>query len=116
MSHFKPTPRVPTGISGLDRILEGGLLRCGIYVVIGSPGAGKTVLGNQLCFNHVAAGGRAIYVPLLSETHTQMFQHMQSMSFFTTDPVGRTLHYFSGYGVLLRGLNMGFREVNGGIK
>ncbi len=97
-----PTPRMLTGVKGFDSICHGGVLRTGIYIFIGHPGAGKTVLGNQLCFNHVAAGGRALYIPLLSETHTQMFSHMQPMSFFTPEPVGRTLFYFSGYGVLLR--------------
>src|SRR5579864_1155173 len=36
--------RVPTGITGLDEILYGGFLEGGVYIVQGSPGAGKTVL------------------------------------------------------------------------
>jgi circadian clock protein KaiC len=52
-----PLERVPTGIPGLDTVLRGGFLRAGIYIVRGEPGAGKTILGNQFCFNHVAAPG-----------------------------------------------------------
>jgi circadian clock protein KaiC len=64
------------------------------------------VLGNQLCFNHVAAGGRAMYIGLLSETHTQMFAHLQSMAFFNLAHLNQRLYYFSGYGVLERdGIN-----------
>jgi circadian clock protein KaiC len=107
--------RLLTGIHGLDAILHGGLLQSGIYIVMGPPGAGKTVLGNQLCFNHVAAGGRAVYIGLLSETHTQMFAHLQSMAFFTHAPIAKTLYYFSGYGILeqegLKGLLEFVRQV-----
>ncbi len=63
----QPLRRLPTGIAGLDVILNGGLLAGGIYLVLGSPGTGKTILGNQLCFNQVAAGGQAVFITLLSE-------------------------------------------------
>ena len=52
--------RAPSGIAGLDRILGGGLFVEGNYPVMGPPGAGKTILGNQLCFHHIATGGRAL--------------------------------------------------------
>jgi len=60
----RPTlpPRVPTGIVGLDTILRGGVLQGGVYAVVGPPGAGKTILGNQICFHHVATGGRAVSI------------------------------------------------------
>ena len=38
---------------GLDTILRGGFMRGGIYIVQGAPGAGKTILSNQICFHHV---------------------------------------------------------------
>ena len=41
--------RMPTGIAGLDTVLNGGFLRGGIYIIQGPPGAGKTILGNQVC-------------------------------------------------------------------
>ena len=53
--------KMPSGIEGLDVILRGGFLQGGITIVQGKPGVGKTILGNQLCFNHAAGGGRAIY-------------------------------------------------------
>ena len=49
--------RFKSGIAGLDRILGGGLFIGGNYLVMGPPGAGKTILGNQLCFHHIATGG-----------------------------------------------------------
>jgi predicted ATP-dependent serine protease len=61
-----------TGVPGLDTILGGGFLRGGLFIIQGAPGAGKTILGNQICFHHVAEGGRALYVTLLAENHARM--------------------------------------------
>ena len=95
-----PLERVPTGIPGLDTILRGGFLKAGIYIVRGEPGTGKTILGNQFCFNHVAAGHRAVYVTLLAETHDRMMQHMQIMSFFDSSRIPDGLYYVNGFSVL----------------
>jgi KaiC/GvpD/RAD55 family RecA-like ATPase len=40
--------RVETGVPGLDTILNGGLFKGGVDIVEGPPGAGKTILGNQI--------------------------------------------------------------------
>src|SRR5262245_27663102 len=51
--HTAPLPpRIQTGIVGLDLILGGGLFKGGVYIVMGRPGTGKTILGNQLAFHH----------------------------------------------------------------
>ena len=73
--------RMKSGVQGLDTLLAGGFLKGGIYLIMGPPGAGKTVLGNQLCFHHVASGERAVYVTLLAESHARMLTHIQSMQF-----------------------------------
>jgi circadian clock protein KaiC len=92
--------RMPTGVRGLDQILNGGLLRGAVYIVEGAPGAGKTVLTNQICFNHVHSGGRAVFVTLLAESHTRMLQHLQRMSFYDEDAIPDRLYYVSGFDVL----------------
>src|SRR3954469_13934414 len=73
----EPLERLPTGIPGLDRILNGGFLRGGIYLIIGAPGAGKTILSNQMAIHHVHNGGRILYVTLLAETHARMISHLR---------------------------------------
>ena len=95
-----PLERVPTGIPGLDIVLRGGFLKAGIYIVRGEPGTGKTILGNQFCFNHVAAGHRTLYVTLLAETHDRMMQHMQTMSFFEPALIPDGVYYVNGFRVL----------------
>ena len=68
--------RLLSGVGGLDTILGGGFLKGGLYIIQGTPGTGKTTLANQICFNHVATSGRALYVTLLAEYHARMMQHM----------------------------------------
>jgi circadian clock protein KaiC len=100
--------RVPTGVAGLDTILGGGFLKGGLYIVQGTPGTGKTTLGNQLCFNYAASGGRALYVTLLAEYHARMMQNLGSMSFFDLSKIPDQLSYLSAFRILrkdgLRGL------------
>lgn len=92
--------RVPTGVPGLDTILTGGLLRGGIFIVEGAPGAGKTILGNQICFHHAADGGRALYVTLLAENHARMLLHIGQLGFFEEAVIPDRLYYISAFRVL----------------
>jgi circadian clock protein KaiC len=100
--------KVPSGIEGLDIILNGGFLQGGITIVQGKPGTGKTILGNQLCFNHAAAGGRTLYVTLLAETHARMLQHIGNLAFFQSSLIPDQIAYLSAFPVLeaegIRGL------------
>lgn len=89
------SPRVSTGIVGLDTILEGGLLHSSVYLLTGVPGSGKTILAHQICFHRIAKGERVVYVTLLAETHAHFFANLQPLSFFSQAPIGEQLHYFS---------------------
>jgi circadian clock protein KaiC len=101
MTNEQPTPaRRPTGIHGLDRILEGGLLVSGVYIVQGPPGAGKTILANQVCFHHAATGGYAVYITLLAESHSRMFAHLRRMRFFNEAAIPDGVYYLGGYSAL----------------
>ena len=92
--------RVPTGIPGLDPLLEGGLPGGGVYIVQGSPGAGKTILGNQFCFHHAASGGQVVYVTLLAESHSRMLAHLRRMRFFSEALIPDRIYYVSAFKVL----------------
>jgi circadian clock protein KaiC len=95
--------RLPSGVAGLDTVLHGGFLAGDSYMIAGQPGTGKTTLSNQLCFTHVAAGGRAVYVSLLTETHDRLFLHLEGFTFFTREPIGDRLYYVSGMNSLVEG-------------
>jgi circadian clock protein KaiC len=92
--------RVPTGVVGLDTILGGGFLSGGVYIIQGTPGTGKTTLGNQIAFNHAAKGGQALYTTLLAEYHARMMQHLASMSFFDAARIPDQISYLNGFGTL----------------
>lgn len=93
--------RVQSGIPRLDYILKGGFKSGGTYAMMGPPGSGKTILANQLCFNHIAkAGGHCVYMTLLIESHAKMLRHLESLSFFRTEEIPDRLYYISGYKVV----------------
>ncbi|MEO7641263.1 MAG: ATPase domain-containing protein [Ramlibacter sp.] len=63
--------RASTGISGLDDVLGGGLPANHLYLVEGTPGAGKTTLGLQFLRRGVEAGETGLYITL-SETASEL--------------------------------------------
>jgi circadian clock protein KaiC len=100
MADIRSEDRVPTGVPGLDTLLGGGLVAGGVYLVMGRPGVGKTTLGNQACFTHVAGGGKAVYVTLLAETHARMLRNLTGMAFFDAEAIGTQIAYVGAYLVL----------------
>ncbi len=92
-----PLRRMPTGVPGLDEVLKGGLFGGAAYIVRGTPGAGKTILANQICMHHVQQGGRALFVTLLAESHARMLQHMGQLDFYEPGVVPDKLYYVSGF-------------------
>ncbi|MGA8746936.1 MAG: ATPase domain-containing protein, partial [Solirubrobacterales bacterium] len=63
--------RISTGIAGLDSILAGGLTPGRLYLVEGTPGAGKTTLGLQFLLEGRARGERGLFITL-SETNEEL--------------------------------------------
>jgi circadian clock protein KaiC len=100
--------RFATGIPGLDAILGGGVFDGGIYIIQGAPGAGKTILGNQICFAQAASGRNALYITLLAESHARMIGHMRRLKFFDESAIPDRMSYVGAFKTLddngLRGL------------
>jgi circadian clock protein KaiC len=92
--------RMASGIEGLDCILKGGFIEGASYIIQGRPGAGKTVLSNQIAFAHAARGARVLYVTLLAESHERLFQAMSTLDFFDRDKLGREIVYLSVFHAL----------------
>jgi circadian clock protein KaiC len=63
--------RASTGIAGLDYVLGGGLPANHLYLVEGTPGAGKTTLGLQFLRQGVQEGEKGLYITL-SETASEL--------------------------------------------
>lgn len=101
--------RIRSGVPRLDYILKGGFIKGGTYTIMGPPGSGKTIFGNQLCFNHIEnSDGNCVYITLLAESHAKMLTHIGTLNFFKPEVIGDNLFYMSGYRALkkdkLRGL------------
>ena len=56
------TERVPTGITGLDQLIEGGFPKGRSVLVTGDPGTGKTIFSLQFLVDGLARGEKGIYV------------------------------------------------------
>jgi circadian clock protein KaiC len=56
------TERVPSGISGLDRLMEGGFPKGRSILITGEPGTGKTIFALQYLLEGLRRGEKGIYV------------------------------------------------------
>ncbi|UXH38215.1 ATPase domain-containing protein [Pseudomonas promysalinigenes] len=92
--------RLVTGIQGLDALLKGGLVAGASYIVQGPPGAGKTIMANQLACAHVRDGGKVLVATLLSESHERLFQYLATLSFFDPALVGDQIQFVSAFDTL----------------
>lgn len=63
MSMMQMEERVPTGIEGLDELIEGGFPRGSLILLAGNPGTGKTIFGMQFLYRGAKNyGEKGIYV------------------------------------------------------
>src|SRR5437762_1578585 len=69
--------RCLSGVDGLDKILAGGFLRGGFYLIQGDPGSGKTTLALQFLLEGLQRGEKAFYITL-SETKQELLQVARS--------------------------------------
>ncbi len=67
------SPRLQTGIAGLDDILQGGFPPGHLYLIEGDPGTGKTTLGLQFLLEGIRKGEPVLYVTL-SESREELQQ------------------------------------------
>jgi len=55
--------RVPTGVTGLDHLISGGLRRGMTYLVAGETGTGKTIFSLRFLLKGASEGEAGLYVP-----------------------------------------------------
>lgn len=65
------TDNAQTGVAGLDDVTAGGFQRGRVYLLEGSPGAGKTTIATQFLMDGARRGERCLYITL-SETEEEL--------------------------------------------
>ncbi|MFN0019950.1 MAG: RAD55 family ATPase [Pirellulaceae bacterium] len=73
---------MPTGVSGLDEILGGGLPEYSFNIIAGAPGCGKTTLAHQIMFANATPERPALYFTVLGEPAIKMLRYQQQFTFF----------------------------------
>jgi circadian clock protein KaiC len=94
-------PKIPTGCAGLDEVLYGGIPMNTITVLMGAPGTGKTILGEQLAFANATPEKPALYLTTLSEPLEKFITHGQTYGFFDASKIGQSIFY-EDLGLVLR--------------
>jgi len=67
--------KMETGISGLDKMLQGGFPEGRMILVTGGPGTGKTIFCSQFLQHGAAKGEKTVYISL-DETKTHFTEEM----------------------------------------
>jgi circadian clock protein KaiC len=89
--------RLTTGVTGLDLVVGGGLPEGGLLFLGGPPGAGKTLLSEQIAFHQASEGHSSLIVTALSEPHDKMIRHAEGFRWFDWSRVGREVEFLSLY-------------------
>lgn len=71
MAKQAETPRIDTGVAGLNDILADGLPAGQMYLIEGEPGTGKTTLAMQFILAGTHAGEKGLYITL-SESKSEL--------------------------------------------
>jgi len=108
-------PGLASGVPGLDLVLGGGLEGGALVVVAGSPGTGKTILAQQICFSRATSAYPALYFTTMSEPTTKLVRHLEPFSFFDADALERRVEFLSLGGLLEDGDGAGLDAVFGEI-
>jgi circadian clock protein KaiC len=84
-----------TGIPNLDAVLGGGVPVYSLNIIAGQPGSGKTILAQQMLFNHIHNNGegKVLNLTTLSEPLEKVMRYMQQFAFFDEDAFGEQVLY-----------------------
>jgi len=91
--------RLPSGNERLDQILNGGLLKNAINLIVGVPGSGKTILSQQFAFHNATAKQPALYLSTLSEPLDKILRFGETLKAFDHKAIqeGRVIYEDIGH-------------------
>lgn len=80
--------RISTGDANLDMVLGGGLLRGSATLITGPPGAGKSILSQQIAFANAAPDNTVLHVSTFTEPQAKIVRNLSGFDFFDADRFG----------------------------
>ena len=69
--------RIPTGIPGLDSLIDSGFVEGSSNLIVGNAGSGKTIFAIQFIVEGIKRGEPGIYVTF-EERKEKMYENMKS--------------------------------------
>lgn len=87
--------QLPTGVSGLDEILCGGLPEYSFNIIAGAPGSGKTTLAHQIMFANATPEAPALYFTVLGEPAIKMLRYQQQFTFFDSKKLDGSIRFIN---------------------
>ncbi len=66
--------RIRTGISGFDKLIQGGFPEGSTVMVSGAPGTGKSIFGLEYIYHGAENGQKGIYISILQKISELMLQ------------------------------------------
>ena len=72
--------RIPTGISGFDELIGGGIIRGTVTAFVGPTGSGKTMLMLSFAANSALRGEKVVYVSF-EEPRQQLFETLKFLGY-----------------------------------
>jgi circadian clock protein KaiC len=86
---------LPSGVSGLDSVLGGGLPEYSFNLIAGGPGSGKTTLAHQIMFANASAERPALYFTVLGEPTLKMLRYQRQFSYFKPELAGSAIQFIN---------------------
>jgi circadian clock protein KaiC len=84
---------MPSGIPGLDDMIEGGFPFPSVILIAGSAGAGKTTLAQRFLFAGAEKGEQGLFFTTLSEPTQWMLRYSAQFDFVRRECFGKEVVY-----------------------
>ncbi len=92
---YKPK-RIPSGIPGLDKLIQDGLVEKSINLIVGDPGAGKTIFAVQFLVEGIKNNEPGLYITF-EETRERLYQNMSEFGWDLEKAEQKGLFTFLSY-------------------
>ena len=91
-----------TGVRNLDLVLGGSGLPEGALIVFGgAPGTGKTILAQQIAFQHASPERKVLFIQTLSEPMSKTLRYLKPFDFFDAGKIDKSV-FFADLGDIVR--------------